>query len=159
MTKVTLLAGAALLCFAGFAQGQTSHSGHGSHGGHASPAAPNPQVQPDREAGGDGDRQGRQAGPAAPTSTTASTGASAATQAYEAANLRMHKDMAITFTGDPDVDFARSMVPHHQGAVEMARIVLQHGKDPELKKLAQEVIASQEREVGVLREWLQKRGQ
>jgi uncharacterized protein (DUF305 family) len=73
--------------------------------------------------------------------------------------MRMHKDMAITFTGDPDLDFARSMVPHHQGAVEMARIVLQHGKDPELKKLAQEVIASQEREVAFLRAWLEKRGQ
>ncbi len=156
MTKATFLAGAALLCLLGTGQAQTSH---GSHGGHAAPASPNPQVQPDREAGGDGDRQGRQAGPAAPSSATASTGTSAATQAYEAANMRMHKDMAITFTGDPDLDFARSMVPHHQGAVEMARIVLQHGKDPELKKLAQEVIASQEREVAFLRAWLEKRGQ
>jgi uncharacterized protein (DUF305 family) len=85
--------------------------------------------------------------------------ASAATKAYEAANARMHKDMAITFSGDPDVDFARGMIPHHRGAVDMAKIVLEHGKDPELRKLAQDVVASQEREIAFMQEWLKKKGQ
>jgi uncharacterized protein (DUF305 family) len=71
----------------------------------------------------------------------------------------MHKDMTIKLTGDADVDFARGMIPHHQGAVDMAKIVLEHGKDPELKKLAQDVIASQNREITFMREWLKKKGQ
>jgi uncharacterized protein (DUF305 family) len=87
--------------------------------------------------------------PAAPPST----------KAYEAANARMHTDMAIKLSGDADVDFARSMIPHHKGAVDMAKIVLEYGKDPELKKLAQDVIASQEKEIAFMREWLKKKGQ
>ena len=76
--------------------------------------------------------------------------------AYEAANARMHKDMAITFSGNADVDFARGMIPHHQGAIDMARTVLEHGKDPELRKLAEEIVAAQEKEIAFLRAWLKK---
>jgi uncharacterized protein (DUF305 family) len=86
-------------------------------------------------------------------------GNAAAVKAYQDANAKMHKDMDIRFSGDPDVDFARGMIPHHQGAVDMARVVLTHGKDPELRKLAQEVIASQEKEIAFMREWLKKKGQ
>jgi uncharacterized protein (DUF305 family) len=82
----------------------------------------------------------------------------AATKAYEAANARMHKDMTITFTNDADVDFARGMIPHHRGAVDMAKIVLEHGKDPELRKLAQDIISSQDKEIAFMREWLKKKG-
>jgi uncharacterized protein (DUF305 family) len=84
--------------------------------------------------------------------------AAPSTKAYEAANARMHKDMAIKLTGDADVDFVRGMIPHHQGALDMAKIVLEHGKDPDLKKLAQDVIASQEKEITFMREWLKKKG-
>ncbi len=83
---------------------------------------------------------------------------SAATQAYEAANDKMHKEMGISFSGDPDVDFVRGMIPHHQGAVDMAKVVLAHGKDPELRKLAEGVIAEQEKEIAFMRDWLKKRG-
>lgn len=83
---------------------------------------------------------------------------SAATRAFKAANDKMHKAMAIRFTGDADVDFVRGMIPHHEGAVEMARIVLQHGKDPELKKLAAEIVAAQDKEIAFMREWLKKKG-
>jgi uncharacterized protein (DUF305 family) len=83
---------------------------------------------------------------------------SAATAAYKAANDKMHKDMGVAFSGDADVDFVRGMIPHHQGAVDMARIVLAHGKDPELRKLAQSVIAEQEKEIAFMREWLKKHG-
>jgi uncharacterized protein (DUF305 family) len=79
--------------------------------------------------------------------------------AYEAANARMHKDMAIAYTGDADIDFARGMIPHHQGAIDMAKIVLEYGKDAELKKLAQEVISAQEEEIAFLKDWLKKKGQ
>lgn len=82
----------------------------------------------------------------------------AATQAYKAANDKMHKEMGVAFTGDPDVDFVRGMIPHHQGAVDMAKVVLAHGKDPELRKLAEGVITEQEKEIAFMREWLKKRG-
>lgn len=74
--------------------------------------------------------------------------------AYMAANTRMHRDMAIDFTGDPDKDFALLMIAHHQGAVDMARIVLEHGDDPEIKQLAQDIVQAQEAEIVTLRDWL-----
>ena len=83
---------------------------------------------------------------------------SAATKAFRAANDKMHKDMDIAFTGDADADFARGMIPHHQGAVDMAKIVLQYGKDPEIRKLAEEVVRTQEAEIKFMRDWLAKRG-
>jgi uncharacterized protein (DUF305 family) len=84
--------------------------------------------------------------------------ASPADQAYEAAMERMHHAMAIDLTGDPDTDFARSMIPHHQGAIDMARVVLEHGSDPAIRTLAQEVITAQEREIAFLRQWLEGKG-
>ncbi|CAN7666470.1 DUF305 domain-containing protein [Bosea sp. LjRoot90] len=86
------------------------------------------------------------------------TADTAATQAYKAANDKMHKEMGVAFTGDPDVDFVRGMIPHHQGAVDMAKVVLAHGKDAELRKLAEGVITEQEKEIAFMREWLKKRG-
>jgi uncharacterized protein (DUF305 family) len=83
---------------------------------------------------------------------------SAATKAFRAANDKMHKEMDIAFSGDADADFARGMIPHHQGAVDMAKIVLQYGKDPEIRKLAEEVVRTQETEIKFMREWLAKRG-
>ena len=80
------------------------------------------------------------------------------TRAFGEANARMHRDMNIEFTGDADVDFIRGMIPHHQGAVDMARILLEHGTDPETRALAESIIASQEREIAVMKAWLEKRG-
>ena len=85
-------------------------------------------------------------------------GDSAATTAYKAANTRMHKDMDIAFTGDADADFVRGMIPHHQGAIDMARVMLAHGKDPALKKLATGIIADQEKEIAMMRDWLKTNG-
>jgi hypothetical protein len=82
-----------------------------------------------------------------------------AIEAYRAASERMHRDMAIELTGNPDVDFARGMIPHHQGAIDMARAALEYGRDPEIRTLAEMIIAAQEKEIAFLRSWLKRRAE
>jgi uncharacterized protein (DUF305 family) len=81
---------------------------------------------------------------------------SPATVGYEAAMKKMHKDMAIRYTGNTDVDFVRGMIPHHQGAIDMAKVVIAHGKDPEIRKLAEGVVTAQEAEIKQMQDWLAK---
>jgi uncharacterized protein (DUF305 family) len=81
-----------------------------------------------------------------------------ASMAFMEANARMHTGMAIEFSGNADVDFVRGMIPHHQGAVDMARIVLEHGTDPDVKKFAEGIIAAQEAEIKWMQDWLAKNG-
>jgi uncharacterized protein (DUF305 family) len=83
---------------------------------------------------------------------------SPASMAFMEANDRMHGNMMMEYTGNADVDFIKGMIPHHQGAVEMAKIVLEYGQDPEVKKLAEGIIAAQESEIKWMTEWLAKNG-
>ena len=83
---------------------------------------------------------------------------SAGSKALVAANAAMHQAMAVEMTGDVDTDFMRTMIPHHQGAVEMAKIVIENGEDAEVRKLAQEVIKAQEAEIAFMQAWLEKNG-
>lgn len=81
-----------------------------------------------------------------------------ASTAYAAANAKMHQDMDITFTGDADADFVHGMIAHHQGAIDMAKVVIEYGKDPAIRKLAEEIVTAQEGEIAFMREWLASSG-
>lgn len=80
----------------------------------------------------------------------------AATKAYRAANTRMHEGMNLKFSNDADVDFIRGMIPHHQGAIDMAKVVLDHGKDQQTRKWAEDIIREQAREIAEMKAWLAK---
>ena len=82
----------------------------------------------------------------------------ASSKAFNDAMGKMHKNMTITYSGDADADFVRGMIPHHQGAIDMAKIELKYGKDPELRKLAEGVIKAQEAEIKEMNAWLKKHG-
>ncbi|KKB76467.1 hypothetical protein VW35_16835 [Devosia soli] len=81
------------------------------------------------------------------------------TAAFRAANMSMHENMDMEYTGNADVDFLRGMIPHHKGAVAMAKVVLEYGSDPEVKKLAEDIIAAQEKEIAFMLDWLAKHPQ
>lgn len=91
--------------------------------------------------------------------STTSTAAEplAATRAYAEINAKMHQDMDIEFTGDPDLDFILGMIPHHAAAVEMAKVVLEHGKDPMVRDFALQIIQTQDSEIEWMRLWLEAR--
>lgn len=82
-------------------------------------------------------------------------GTSPAAQAYMRAMDKMHEEMGkITYTGNADVDFVRSMIPHHQAAIDMAKSLIVHGKDSEIKKLAEDIVTAQEQEIDLMEAWL-----
>jgi len=80
--------------------------------------------------------------------------------AYMAAMTRMDEAMkAAPMAGKPGIDFARMMIPHHQSAIDMAKAYLASGEtDPTITRIAEDVVASQEREITELRAWLKTQG-
>ena len=94
--------------------------------------------------------------PAAPAEFTASTERTFDQLMGDSMNV-MHKGMhSAPYTGNPDRDFVTMMIPHHQGAIDMAKAILLYGKDEQLKRLAQEIIADQQNEVQLMQLWLSK---
>ena len=68
-----------------------------------------------------------------------------------AAMHRMMNGMTIDPSGDIDRDFSAMMIPHHQGAIEMAQAELRHGKNEQLRRIAQEIIVEQQQEIAAMR--------
>jgi uncharacterized protein (DUF305 family) len=71
---------------------------------------------------------------------------------------KMHMAMgAIKRSGDADIDFVRLMLPHHQGAIDMAKVQLLYGKDAQMRRLAQEIVTEQQLEIELMQHWLNER--
>ena len=77
------------------------------------------------------------------------------TEAMSAMHRAMHQP---EYTADPDRVFVTMMIPHHQGAIDMAKAVLLYGKDPQLRRLAQEIITDQQSEIQLMQLWLRHHG-
>ena len=93
-----------------------------------------------------------------PDQVDRSSGVSAASfdEMMHEAMTRMDSGMSIHHSGDPDRDFAAMMIPHHQGAIDMAKAELQFGRDPVLRRLAQGIIVEQQQEIELMRRQLQR---
>ncbi|MXQ12294.1 DUF305 domain-containing protein [Microvirga makkahensis] len=137
------IAALAITALAGVAYAQTSHQGHGSMPmsgampmGNMDPAAMQKMMQDMMPSPND----------------------PASTKDFKAADMKMMHNMHVPYTGNPDVDFRTHMIPHHQGAVEMAKVALKHTKDPETKRMAQKIIDDQEKEIAEMQDWLKKNG-
>lgn len=130
---VSALALTAALAVAGMAQGQTqSHGSRPGMGSDMDPAVMQKMMHEMMPAGSD----------------------SPSTKDYKQVGMSMMKNMNVTYTGDPDVDFRTHMIPHHQGAIDMAKVALEHAKDPDTKKMAQKIIDDQKKEIVKMQDWL-----
>ncbi|WP_227243055.1 CopM family metallochaperone [Paraburkholderia caribensis] len=92
-------------------------------------------------------------------SSSSAAGSPGSTSAFKAADQKMMEQMqAPSYTGDTDKDFVAHMIPHHQGAINMAEVELKYGKDPEMKKLAKNIVKAQNEEIALMQWWQAKHG-
>lgn len=92
----------------------------------------------------------------APHHAGPASGASSFEQLMAEAMTRMDEGMSAAHSGDADRDFAAMMIPHHQGAIDMAKAQLQYGRNPVLRRLAEGIIVEQQQEIEVMRRELQR---
>ena len=151
---------------------QSEHEGH-HPGGETAPASPAPQAQPTAPMQKEGmggmmggkdmpmmkmmqEMHGKMMGGMA-MQPKGDTGP--ASQALNGVIAKMHDEMTLTFSGNPDVDFVKRMISHDQGAVDMAKVVLAFGKDENVKKVAEEVIKTNEADIARMQAWLKQQSQ
>jgi uncharacterized protein (DUF305 family) len=95
----------------------------------------------------------------APTAEFTATTDQTFDQLMDDAMSVMHEGMhTAPHTGNPDRDFVTMMIPHHQGAIDMAKALLLYGKDPQMRRLAQEIITDQQTEIQLMQLWLKQHG-
>lgn len=81
-----------------------------------------------------------------------------AQQSYQQGMDKMHHQMMAGMEErDPDIAFAKGMIAHHQGAIDMAKTELKYGNDPEMRALAQAIIKAQQPEIDQMQNWLKQR--
>jgi hypothetical protein len=167
MKKTTIaLAVAGLTLASAVAYGQMQHGQGGESSMHSQHGTPGQGAMHGNMQGGmmhEGMMQGMMGGKHGSMSGSQSMqpkgDTSPSSQAFHGVSMKMHHAMDTSYTGNADVDFVKGMIPHHAGAVDMAKTVLAFGKDPEVKKLAESVIKAQETEIAQMQDWLKKNGQ
>jgi hypothetical protein len=157
ITTLTATAVTALALLASPAAAGPDHAAHGGrHGGHVTHAA-----QGGKHGAHGGKHHGkhhRKHGGHAMLAPPRGMAETPATPEFMAAHHRMMRNMSQPYTGDPDVDFRIQMIPHHQGAIDMARVALKHARSPWTRQLAEAVILEQQREIAEMQAWLARRG-
>ena len=135
-------------------EAQAQHSRHHGHQGHGEQAAKKRPVKkaPVRQ------RSSALGGHAGHAGHSTSASDTPAVSEFKAAHASMMQGMTVPYTGNPDADFRIQMIPHHQGAIDMAEVAMRHAKDPWTRQLAEAVIVEQQREIAEMQAWLAQRG-
>ena len=81
-------------------------------------------------------------------------GDAASTKELKQVHMKMMHSTPTQFSGTVEVDFVRQMIPHHQGAIDMAKVQLAHSKDPQIRAMAEKIIQDQEKEIAEMEAWL-----
>lgn len=165
MKKVILLAVGALALASATAYAQMNHHGSQSRSGYGMHGQMHAQMHSEMHNQSHGKMQGKTPGKGAghQHSDHGADGPQGdrgpSSLAFYGINRQMHEGMNITFSGNADIDFVNGMIAHHQGAVDMAKVVLAFGKDPEIRKLAEAIVQAQESEITMMRAWLKRNAQ
>jgi uncharacterized protein (DUF305 family) len=168
MKKVILLAVGALALASVTAYAQMNHHGSQAQSGHGMHGQMHSQMHGEMQNQAQGKMHGKMHGKGAGNQQGGHGAHGAdgpqgdrgpASLAFHGINQQMHEGMNITFSGNADADFINGMIPHHQGAVDMAKVVLAFGKDPEIRKLAEAIVQAQESEIAMMRAWLKRNAQ
>jgi uncharacterized protein (DUF305 family) len=172
--SITMAATALMFAATSVAFAQSEHEGH-HPGGETAPASPAPQAQPDGTAPMQKEGMGMMGGKEMPMmkmmqemhgkmmgggmAMQPKGDSGPSSQALNGLIAKMNADLALPFSGNADVDFVKRMISHDQGAVDMAKVVLAFGKDAGVRKVAEDVIKTNEAEIATMQEWLKKQGQ
>ena len=144
---LTALVVAAGLSLVPLAPAMAQHSGHQGHEGHQGDGKKKPPAK--KRSSNVGAHHAGHGAAAFDTPAVAE---------FKTAHASMMRGMDVPYTGDADADFRIQMIPHHQGAIDMARVAMRHAKDPWTRQLAEAVIVEQQREIAEMQAWLGRRG-